>query len=97
MTTKKLTCCQVHWAEKLSKYNFKIMYQTEIKNVKTDTLTHKLKDKSTDLKDECCKYQHQVLLTSNWLKIQMLESDSEASVHNRILFANQEDEKCTAF
>ncbi|SLM34530.1 retrotransposon nucleocapsid protein [Lasallia pustulata] len=39
MTSKELTRRQVRWAEKLSEYNFKIMYQTGAKNIKADALT----------------------------------------------------------
>ena len=40
---------QVHWSEKLSNFNFKIYYQKEFKNVKTDILSQRsdyMKNKS---------------------------------------------------
>ena len=97
MSTKELTCRQVHWAEKLSEYNFKIMYQTEAKNVKADALTRKPGDKPVNEEDDRLKYQHQVLLTPERLEIHVLKPEPEAAIHDRILFANQEDEECTAF
>ena len=39
MTSKELTRQQVHWAEKLSEYNFKITYQTGAKNIKVSGAT----------------------------------------------------------
>ncbi|SLM35306.1 hypothetical protein LPUS_04492 [Lasallia pustulata] len=56
MTSKELTCQQVCWAEKLSEYNFKIMYQTGAKNVKADALTCKLRDKPINEEDDWLKY-----------------------------------------
>lgn len=73
------------------------MYQTEAKNVKADTLTYKSNNKSVNEKDDWCKYQHQILLISDRLKIHVLESDSDAAIYDRILFVNQKNEKCTAF
>ena len=42
MTTKKLTPRQARWAEFLSKFNFKVTYQSEKKNDKADTLERDL-------------------------------------------------------
>lgn len=56
MFTKELTHWQVHWAEKLSEYNFKIMYQTGAKNVKADTLICKPGNKPVNEEDDRCKY-----------------------------------------
>ena len=97
MSSKELTRHQVHWAEKLSEYNFKIMYQTGAKNVRADALTRKPGDKPVNEEDDWCKYQHQVLLTPDRLEIHVMEPDPEAAIHERILFVNQEDEECTAF
>ena len=94
MTTKKLIRRQVKWAEKLSEFNFKIMYQTDAKNVKIDTLTRKSDDKSQD-DDDRLSYQHRILLTLNKLKIYALKFDLEVSIHDRILTVNKNDEKCT--
>ena len=56
MTTKELTYHQVRWAEKLSEYNFKIMYQNRAKNIKADALTCKPGDKPINKEDDQCKY-----------------------------------------
>ena len=50
MIKKTLTHCQTHWAEKLSEYNFKIIYWDDKINQKTDALirqsdSQKLEDK----------------------------------------------------
>ena len=46
MTSKELTRRQARWAEKLSEYNFKIMYQSEIKNAKVDVFIRRAGDSS---------------------------------------------------
>ncbi|SLM36259.1 retrotransposon nucleocapsid protein [Lasallia pustulata] len=97
MTSKELTRRQVRWAEKLSEYNFKIMYQTGAKNIKADALTRKPGDKPINEEDDRLKYQHQTILTPDRLKISVLEPDPEAPIHDRILNANQDDEECSAF
>ena len=83
--------------KKLSEYNFKIMYQTEVKNVKVNALTHKSDDKSVNKENDQLKYQHQILLTLKRLEIHVLKLEPEAVIHDRILFVNQKDEKYTAF
>ncbi|SLM36168.1 retrotransposon ty3-gypsy subclass protein [Lasallia pustulata] len=83
--------------EKLSEYKFKIMYQTGAKNVKADALTRKPGDKPINEEDDRLKYQHQTILTPDRLKINMLEPDPEAPIHDRILNANRDDEECSAF
>ncbi|SLM35328.1 retrotransposon nucleocapsid protein [Lasallia pustulata] len=97
MTSKELTRRQVRWAEKLSEYNFKIMYQTGAKNIKADALTRKPGDKPINEEDDRLKYQHQTILTPDRLKISVLEPDPEAPIHDRILNANWDDEECSAF
>ncbi|SLM36779.1 reverse transcriptase domain protein [Lasallia pustulata] len=88
MTSKELTRRQVRWAEKLSEYNFKIMYQTGAKNIKADALTRKPGDKPINEEDDRLKYQHQTILTPDRLEISVLEPDPEAPIHDRILNAN---------
>ncbi|SLM38893.1 Zinc finger, H2C2-type, histone UAS binding [Lasallia pustulata] len=97
MTSKELTRRQVRWAEKLSEYNFKIMYQTGAKNIKADALTCKPGDKPINEEDGRLKYQHQTILTPDRLEISVLEPDPEAPIHDRILNASWDDEECSAF
>ncbi|SLM35176.1 t18348probable pol truncated-rice blast fungus magnaporthe gypsy retrotransposon [Lasallia pustulata] len=97
MNSKELTRRQVRWVEKLSEYNFKIMYQTGAKNIKADALTRKPGDKPINEEDDRLKYQHQTILTPDRLKISVLEPDPEAPIHDRILNANRDDEECSAF
>ncbi|SLM38946.1 reverse transcriptase domain protein [Lasallia pustulata] len=91
MTSKELTCRQVRWAENLSEYNFKIIYQTGAKNVKADALTRKPGDKPINEEDDRLKYQHQTILTPDRLEISVLEPDPEAPIHDRILNVNWDD------
>ena len=44
MISKELTRRQARCTEKLSEYNFKIMYQSEIKNAKIDVFIYKVDD-----------------------------------------------------
>ena len=41
LTTKKLNCRQVRWAEMLVKYYFKIKYIKGINNIRVDALSKK--------------------------------------------------------
>jgi len=38
-TTKQLTCCQVHWSEYLSRFNYLIRYHARWLGTKPDALT----------------------------------------------------------
>jgi hypothetical protein len=48
MITKKLNKRQIKWAKFLAKFDFKIAYQSEKKNDKTDVLTQRFDDWSVD-------------------------------------------------
>ena len=94
---KKLTRRQARWAEKLFEYNFKIMYQSEIKNVKTDALIYKVDNFFITADDDRLKYQHQIILTSFRLKIHSMKADGKAFIYERIQTVNRIDEKCECF
>ncbi len=51
MIIKKLIRRQTKWAEKLFKYNFKIIYQSEKQNLKADVLIRMLDVKSVEAND----------------------------------------------
>ena len=97
MINKELIRRQARWAEKLSEYNFKIMYQSEIKNVKADVFICKVDDFLIIADDDRFRYQHQIILTSFRLEIHNMKADEEAFIYERIQAANRIDEKCECF
>ncbi len=52
MIIKELTWQQIKWAEKLSEYNFKIIYQSEKQNLKVDVLIRMLNVKLIETNDD---------------------------------------------
>lgn len=95
MTSKELTRRQARWAEKLSEYNFKIMYQSGTKNAKADALTRRAGDTPTSAQDDRLQYQHQTILTPERLEINDTEIDPEVTIFDRVRAANTKDEACT--
>ena len=73
MTTKKLTPRQARWAEFLSKFNFKVTYQTGKKNDKVDALTRRPNERPISDEDEKQVHRMQVLLPPGRIKIQPIE------------------------
>ena len=97
MINKKLIRRQARWTEKLSEYNFKIIYQSEIKNIKTDAFIYKIDDFSIIADDDKFKYQHQIILTSFRLKIHNMKAVEKVFIYERIQTINKVDEKCECF
>ena len=60
MFTKQLSCCQAHWSEFLSCFNYHITYCSEKADSKLNALTHCSEDlsKERDTLDSCHQYQH---------------------------------------
>ncbi len=77
MIIKKLIKRQAKWAEKLSEYNFKIIYQSRKQNLKVDALIRMLDVKSVEANDDQKLYQHQMLLLEGKFKLQSIETDQE--------------------
>ncbi len=77
MTIKELTRRQARWAEKLSEYNFKIIYQPGKQNLKADALTRMSDVKPVEANDNRKLYQHQMLLPEGKFELQPIEADSE--------------------
>ncbi len=77
MIIKELTRRQTKWAEKLSKYNFKIIYQSEKQNLKVDVLIRMSDVKSIETNDDRKLYQHQLLLSESKFELQSIEADQE--------------------
>ena len=97
MIIKKLIRRQIQWIEKLSEYNFKIHYQSRIKNVKIDILIKKSDDVFFDLNNARLKYQYQIILILDWLQINSLKLNVSTLIHDRILNVNRNDEICSQF
>ncbi len=77
MIIKKLIRWQVKWAEKLSEYNFKIIYQSKKQNLKVDVLIRMSNVKSVEVNDDQKLYQHQMLLSEDKFKLQSMKVDQE--------------------
>ncbi len=77
MIIKELIQWQVKWAEKLSEYNFKIIYQSEKQNLKVDVLIRMLNVKSIEINDDQKLYQHQMLLLKDKFELQSIKADQD--------------------
>ena len=58
MIIKELIKWQVKWVEKLFEYNFKIIYQSEIQNLKVNALIRMSDVKSVETNNDQKLYQH---------------------------------------
>ncbi len=77
MIIKELIRQQARWAEKLSEYNFKIIYQSRKQNLKVDVLIRMSDVKSVEANDDWKLYQHQMLLLEGKFELQSIEADQE--------------------
>jgi len=77
MIIKELTWWQTKWAEKLSEYNFKIIYQSKKQNLKVDALIRMSDVKSFEANNDWKLYQHQMLLSEGKFELQSIEADQE--------------------
>jgi hypothetical protein len=94
MSTKLLKCCQTHWAEYVSRFNFKIVYYPGQAGAKPDALTYR----SGDLPeggDECLIEQWKAVLKPHNLadELQIL---ANLSPSNTQLPLNKEIAEVTA-
>ncbi len=78
MIIKKLIKQQAKWAEKLSEYNFKIIYQLRKQNLKVDALIRMSDVKSVEANNNRKLYQHQMLLSKDRFELQSIEDDQKA-------------------
>ena len=74
---KELIRWQARWAEKLSEYNFKIIYQLRKQNLKVNALIRMSDVKSVEANDDWKLYQHQILLSEDKFELQSIEADQE--------------------
>ncbi len=77
MIIKKLIRWQTRWTEKLFKYNFKIIYQSEKQNLKADALIRMSDVKSVESNNDWKLYQHQMLLSASTFELQSIEDDQD--------------------
>ena len=77
MIIKELIRRQIKWAEKLFKYNFKIIYQSEKQNLKADVLIRMSDVKSVESNDDWKLYQHQMLLSASTFELQSIKDDQD--------------------
>ncbi len=77
MMIKELIRRQTKWAEKLSEYNFKIIYQSRKQNLKVDMLIRMSNVKSVEVNDDWKLYQHQMLLSEDRFELQSIKVDQE--------------------
>ncbi len=78
MIIKELIRWQAKWAEKLSEYNFKIIYQLRKQNLKVDALIRISDVKSVEANDDHKLYQHQMLLSEDRFELQSIKDDQKA-------------------
>ncbi len=78
MIIKELIRQQAKWTEKLSEYNFKIIYQLKKQNLKVDMLIRMSDVKSVEANDNCKLYQHQMLLSEDRFELQSIEDNQKA-------------------
>ncbi len=77
MIIKELIRWQAKWAEKLSEYNFKIIYQLKKQNLKVNMLIRMSDVKSVKANDDHKLYQHQMLLSEDKFKLQSIKDDQK--------------------
>ena len=97
MTSKTLTRRQARWAEILSEYNFKIMYQTGPRNAKADALTRMPGSLPKGEDDARIQHQQQVILTPERLEIRAMDLDPDLPLYARVMEANKSSDECTEF
>ena len=83
------------WIQKLTDFNFKIMYQSDKQNIKINALTCWADFMSKNLNNECIQYQRLTILTLNWMKIIDLKKNNDQSFYKQVLDVNEINENCT--
>ncbi len=77
MIIKELIRWQAKWVEKLSEYNFKIIYQLRKQNLKVNALIRMSDVKSVEANDDHKLYQHQMLLSEDRFELQSIKDDQK--------------------
>ena len=73
------------------------MYQFDFRNVKTDVLTRLFESISKNENDARIKQQHQMILTSNRLKIRIMKMNSDLSLYFRVMKINKINDECSKY
>jgi hypothetical protein len=73
MMIKKLNRRQVKWAEFLVEFDFKIAYQSEKKNDKTDSLIKRLENWSKNESNDRNKHMHQTILSAKKMNSKIVQ------------------------
>ena len=94
MTSKNLIRRQTRWVKFFFEYNFKIMYQSNSRNVKTNVFTRFFESISKNENDVRIKQQHQVIFISNRLKIRIIKMNSNLSLYFRVMKTNKISDEC---
>ena len=94
MTSKNFIRRQTRWIKIFFEYNFKIMYQLNSRNVKTNAFTRFSESISKNENDVRIKQQHQMILTSNRLKIRIMKINSNLSLYFRVMKINKTNDEC---
>ncbi len=102
MIIKKLNRRQTKWVEFLAEFDFKIAYQSEKKNDKTNSLIKRSENRSIDESNDRNKHMHQTILSSKKVDSRIVQelndtkedSISELSLFDKVKTANQQDTTC---
>jgi hypothetical protein len=104
MITKKLNKRQVRWIKFLTKFDFKIAYQSDKKNDKANKLTKRSDDRSSDKDDANVRNKHmyQIILSSKKVNARILQKinnietdDTNLQLFDQIKNVNQTNANCT--
>jgi hypothetical protein len=99
MIIKKLNRRQTRWAEFLAEFDFKIVYQSEKKNDKANSLTRRSEDRSDENDDSNDRNKHmrQTVLSVEKIDsriVQELNDTKELFLFDRVKTVNQENHTC---
>jgi hypothetical protein len=98
MITKKLNRRQARWVEFLAEFDFKIAYQSEKKNDKTNSLTRRSEDRFIDESDDRNKHIHQTILSVDKVDSRIVQkinnTEEELSLFDRVKTVNQNNRTC---
>jgi hypothetical protein len=103
MITKKLNKKQAKWTKFLIEFDFKIIYQSEKKNDKTNSLIKRFENWLIDESNNRNKHMHQIVLSSEKVDQRILqklndieEENLELSLFDKVKLANQKNSTCIA-
>ena len=97
ITSKNLIRRQARWIKILFEYNFKIIYQFNSCNVKTNAFTRFSKSISKSENNARIKQQYQIILTPNRLKIRTIKINSNLSLYLQVMKANKTSDEYSKY